>query len=165
MGVAFEPRPDLSGPGCGATRPLALSRLPDGVAVEPPAIVTCPVAQALAAWVLDSVIPAASRFDSAATGLSIGTSYECRNQRNGAKRSEHAFANAVDVMGISLWRRSAVPVMPRDAASAEGRFVAEVRAGACAHFTTVLGPGSDAAHADHLHLDLRGRKAGYRICQ
>jgi hypothetical protein len=40
-----------------------------------------------------------------------------------------------------------------------------VRASACARFTTVLGPGSDAYHAGHIHLDLAVRRNGYRICQ
>ena len=47
----------------------------------------------------------------------------------------------------------------------EARFVAAVRGGACRYFSTVLGPGSDPAHADHLHLDLRARNRGVRLCQ
>jgi hypothetical protein len=35
----------------------------------------------------------------------------------------------------------------------------------CARFTTVLGPGSDWYHEDHIHLDLAERRSGYRICQ
>jgi len=35
----------------------------------------------------------------------------------------------------------------------------------CARFTTVLGPGSDWYHEDHIHLDLSERRSGYRICQ
>jgi Extensin-like protein C-terminus len=35
----------------------------------------------------------------------------------------------------------------------------------CARFTTVLGPGSDWYHEDHIHLDLAERRGGYRICQ
>jgi len=36
---------------------------------------------------------------------------------------------------------------------------------ACARFTTVLGPGSDGYHEDHIHVDLMERHSGYRICQ
>ena len=32
--------------------------------------------------------------------------------------------------------------------------VDSVRTAACGWFTTVLGPGSDAAHTDHLHVDI-----------
>ena len=36
---------------------------------------------------------------------------------------------------------------------------------ACARFSTVLGPGSDWYHEDHIHLDLMERRGNYRICQ
>ena len=35
----------------------------------------------------------------------------------------------------------------------------------CARFSTVLGPGSDGYHEDHIHLDLMERHNDYRICQ
>jgi Extensin-like protein C-terminus len=40
-----------------------------------------------------------------------------------------------------------------------------LRETACARFTTVLGPGSDGYHENHVHLDLLERRSGYRICQ
>jgi hypothetical protein len=36
---------------------------------------------------------------------------------------------------------------------------------ACRRFSTVLGPGSDWYHEDHIHLDLMERRGNYRICQ
>ena len=36
---------------------------------------------------------------------------------------------------------------------------------ACTRFSTVLGPGSDGYHEDHIHLDLMERRNNYRICQ
>jgi hypothetical protein len=35
----------------------------------------------------------------------------------------------------------------------------------CARFSTVLGPGSDGYHEDHIHLDLMERHNNYKICQ
>src|SRR5262249_55315273 len=35
----------------------------------------------------------------------------------------------------------------------------------CSRFSTVLGPGSDWYHEDHIHLDLAQRRNDYRICQ
>ncbi|MFD2843675.1 extensin family protein [Paracoccus cavernae] len=29
----------------------------------------------------------------------------------------------------------------------------------------MLGPGTNAAHDNHLHLDIKARKGGFRICQ
>lgn len=166
LGVHFEPKPDVSAPSCGFRDAVLVSRLPDGVAVAPPALMTCPVAEGLARWTLDVLTLEADRHLGAApVTLAIGTSYECRNQRSGSKLSEHAFGNAVDVMGVEFHKRGAVPIAAHAAGSPEAAFQDAVRAGACATFTTVLGPGSDAAHGDHLHLDMRERRGGYRICQ
>ena len=35
----------------------------------------------------------------------------------------------------------------------------------CARFSTVLGPGSDGYHEDHIHLDLMERHNNYKICE
>ena len=42
---------------------------------------------------------------------------------------------------------------------------AALKDSACARFSTVLGPGSDGYHEDHVHLDLAQRHNGYKICQ
>jgi hypothetical protein len=127
---------------------------------------TCPLAEALARWTVDHVRPEAERhLGSAPRAVSIGTSYQCRDQRSGAKLSEHAFANALDITGFTFPDKPAVSVTARSGDTPEGAFQAAIRAAACGLFTTVLGPGSDEDHSDHLHVDLRGRRNGYRICQ
>ena len=40
-----------------------------------------------------------------------------------------------------------------------------VRASACARFSTVLGPGSDGNHEEHIHVDLAERRGGYKTCE
>ncbi|HEX2725887.1 MAG TPA: extensin family protein, partial [Beijerinckiaceae bacterium] len=74
------------------------------------------------------------------------------------------FANAIDISGFDFGRKN-VQIGDHPAETAPALFQAAIRSQACAYFTTVLGPGSDAAHATHLHLDLRGRKGNHRICQ
>ena len=166
LGVKFETKPDLKDGACGAPDPLLVSELPEGIVVTPPATTTCPVAEALARWAVQVLKPEGEKhLKRAPKSVAIGTSYECRNQRSGGKLSEHAFANGVDVMSFAFEGRPAVPVAFHPNGSPEAEFQAAIRQGACTHFTTVLGPGSDAAHADHLHLDMRERKAGYRLCQ
>jgi hypothetical protein len=166
LGVRFEIRPPLRDGSCGAPEPLLVSGLTENVEVEPAATMTCPVAEALALWTTDVVAVESERhLRTKPVRLLIGTSYECRNQRSGGKMSEHAFANGVDVMGFAFPARPNLAVAAQADGSPEGAFLVAVREGACVHFTTVLGPGSDAAHADHLHLDLRARRGGYRICQ
>ena len=168
LGVVYEALPPLSDGACGTPHPLRVTRLADGVALSPPSTMTCGTAEALARWVLEVVGPEAEHaLGKPASAVLIGTSYECRsqNRRVGAKLSEHAFAAAVDVMGFALGPQKTVAIGPVPPETPEGRFHAAVRTGACRYFNTVLGPGSDPEHATHLHLDLRGRKAGYRICQ
>jgi hypothetical protein len=166
LGVRFEPRPPIVEGACSVASPLLVSGLPDGLAVSPPALMTCPAAEGLARWVMDIVLAEADRhFGTAPTKVLIGTAYECRDQRSGGKLSEHAFANGVDVMGFEFHKRAPLVIGTHPQASPEDAFQSAIRKGACAAFTTVLGPGSDAAHGDHLHLDMRGRRGGYRICQ
>jgi hypothetical protein len=164
--VKFERAADKAERSCAAKDVVILSELPGPVAVSPPSPMVCPVAEALAGWSAEAILPKAEEHLQERPGkLKIGTSYECRNQRSGGKLSEHAFGNAVDLMGFEFGKRAAIPVAAHPSGSAEQKFQDEIRRAACQFFTTVLGPGSDAAHADHLHLDLRARKAGYRICQ
>jgi hypothetical protein len=168
LGITAEPVPAIGNGSCGAQNPLRLAQLPNWLEVSPPAIVTCPVAEALAKWVLEAVSAEAERhLSSSPTKILIGTSYECRsrNRQAGGKLSEHAFANAVDVMGFAFPKRPAISVASRDDETPEAMFLGAVRAKACTYFTTVLGPGADAAHTDHLHLDLRERKRGAKLCQ
>ena len=40
-----------------------------------------------------------------------------------------------------------------------------IRTVACTRFSTVLGPGSDGHHEEHIHVDLAERRGGYKMCQ
>jgi hypothetical protein len=75
--------------------------------------------------------------------------------------SEHGRANALDVRGLKLANGQSLSLTDRGVA----RDVREkVLGSVCGRFTTVLGPGSDGYHEDHIHLDLAERRNGYRIC-
>jgi hypothetical protein len=168
LGVRFEPVPEISQGQCGAPHPVRVSSLSAGLQVSSPATVVCAVAEALARWSHEVVIPEAQRhLETEPSRIAIGTSYECRsrNRQEGAMLSEHAFANAVDISGFEFRNRKAVQIGDHPAETPEALFQAAIRTQACAYFTTVLGPGSDAAHATHLHLDLRGRRGNHRLCQ
>ncbi|MCK5745390.1 MAG: extensin family protein, partial [Oricola sp.] len=102
------------------------------------------------------------------TGIRQASTYACRsrNSQPDAKISEHAKGNAVDVATFSFEGHDPLSIKPdQRKGSREESFQMAVRAGACLHFTTVLGPGADAYHDDHLHLDLAKRRSGYRLCQ
>lgn len=166
LGVAFEPLPPLSSGQCGAPLPLKVTAL-EGVALPQSAILTCVAAEALARWATEVEAIAERELKRPLRTIVVGTSYECRGQNHDldAKLSEHAFANGIDVMSFGTEGRASLAVAAQPAGSEEGRFLDAVRGRACAFFRTVLGPGSNAAHANHLHLDERERSNGHRLCQ
>jgi len=153
--------PPIDGPGiCGMTRPLKVSALDDGaVAVDKTLTIDCPMIPALEAWLNAIVQPdAQARFGQKVATVNVFGAYSCRSVDNmaGARLSEHAFGNAVDVAGFTLADGRRVDFVHdwKRADSQEAAFLHEVHAGACGYFTTVLGPGADVFHYNHIHLDL-----------
>jgi hypothetical protein len=147
------------------TRARALTevRLPEGP------VVSCEFAERLSTWLGHLVAPMITGVMSTdLRAVRTGPGYECRN-RNGAavgKLSAHALGKAIDISGFELSSGKLIPVKP-DGDETMRNVVDAVRTAACGWFTTVLGPGSDAAHTDHLHVDiaLHGTNDRYRICQ
>lgn len=166
LGLRFETRPAVQEEACNVQNPVLVSALPKGIEVSPASLMRCSFAESLARWTSDVVLAEADRqFQAAPTKILIGTSYQCRDQRSGSKLSEHAFGNGVDVMGFAFAKRASLTINSHAEGSPEAAFQSAIRQGACPIFWTVLGPGSDADHGNHLHLDMRVRKGDYRICQ
>lgn len=166
--AVLEPLPPIIGPGeCGAVDVVRLDAivLPDHtkVAVMPPATLRCVMAEAVVHWVREEVAPAAGQLRAPLRGLENYDSFECRgrNRVAGAKISEHGYANALDVKSLKL--ADGAVIGPTDV-NVERSFRESLRQSACARFTTVLGPGSDGYHENHIHIDLAERRNGYRIC-
>ena len=65
----------------------------------------------------------------------------------------HAKGIAIDLSAITLADRRRIAI-GHEANSAEALFARTMRQAACGWFTTVLGPGTDPAHAEHFHLDV-----------
>jgi hypothetical protein len=155
--------------GCGIARPVELSRLSADIALEPKATLRCETALQLQRWSQEAMVPAvkAAMPDKKLTGLEQASGYVCRNRNNASngKVSEHAFGNAVDIAAFIFSDGSRLDIAPREKDSTtEGALQRAAVATACLYFTTVLDPGSDAAHETHLHLDVIKRKNGYRYC-
>ncbi|WP_299358349.1 extensin family protein [uncultured Paracoccus sp.] len=156
---------------CGIQRPLHLTEILPGITLDGGAEMRCDTARALAHWTRDFVLPAASRLPGAPrlSGMMLGTTYDCRpviGTESTARQSEHAFGNAIDIAGFRFADAEPLQIAPRqDHGDLPAVFQAAVQATACVEFTTVLGPGSNAAHDDHLHLDIKQRNGGYRLCQ
>ena len=165
----FANEPTLNGPGqCGASDVVGLEgiMMPNSalVTVMPTATLRCPMAEAVAQWVRNDLGPAMAELESPLAAITTHGSYECRGRNNavGAKISEHGRGNALDLGPVRLANGSIVDLSKR---STPRLFRQRVRDAACRRFTTVLGPGSDPYHAEHIHVDLAERAHGYRMCQ
>ncbi len=172
LGVKFKIKKKIDGPGqCGAPRPLNILKLKKNMLItsDVDVLLRCEIALALARWVSDVVVPSAQlHLEANPSKINISTSYKCRKRNSNAraKLSEHAFANGVDLMGISFDKIKPMKIQARNGDSDSVRaFQAAIRGGACAYFTTVIGPMTNKAHADHLHLDLAERSNGFRLCE
>jgi hypothetical protein len=170
--VTFAFAPPVAEGDCTIPLPVSLRSLAIGddvIAFGAEPMLDCRLAVRLADWIGNVVEPLARHhLGSGLTAIETGPGYACRKQNNQAtaKLSEHAKGNALDIAAFALSDGRRIAVRPADhPTSAVNNFLAAVRTTACGYFLTVLGPGSDAAHTEHLHLDLRGRTAGYRICQ
>jgi len=171
LGARFERiDPVIGEGGCGVSRPYNVRQIAHGVSLAPDTILTCEAALATARWVRDAVVPAARAMGGGArlSAITHATTYDCRGRNNqpDAKLSEHAKGTAIDISGFGFVGHEPIAVMARAGrGTIEEAFQRAVRAAACLHFTTVIGPGADAFHDDHLHLDLARRSRGYRLCQ
>jgi hypothetical protein len=138
-------------------------------AVTPAATLACPLVSALDRFVSDSVQPAALRwFGQPVVEIRQISSYSCRGMNGdpSASISEHAFGNALDIAAFTLadGRKISVKEGWHGLAEEQG-FLHDVQGAACEMFTTVLAPGSNAYHYDHMHVDLMRRTSGRTICQ
>jgi hypothetical protein len=139
------------------------------VAVEPAATLACPIVSALDRWIASSVQPAAQRwFGARVVEIKQISAYSCRGMNGNANAhiSEHAFGNALDIAAFTLADGRHVTV--RDGwhgLPEEQGFLRDVEAAACQQFSTVLAPGSNAYHHDHIHVDLMRRDSRRVICE
>ena len=139
------------------------------VAMKPAATLACPIVSALDRWLANSVQPASLRwFGTRVVEIKQISAYSCRgmNGNSRAHISEHAFGNALDIAAFTLADGRKVTVkngwkgMPE-----EQGFLRDIQASACQQFNTVLAPGSNRYHYDHIHVDLMRRASRRIICQ
>jgi hypothetical protein len=149
--------------------PSRMASVATTASVSPPATLACPIVSALDRWISDGVQPAAMKwFGQPVTGIKQISAYSCRgmNGNPNAHISEHAFGNALDVASFVLADGRVVTVQKGwHGAPEEQGFLHDVQGSACELFTTVLAPGSNVYHYNHIHVDLMRRASGRRICQ
>ena len=142
-----------------------LIKLPEGP------LLNCKFALQFSKWLSESGAPImAAQLGTPVEKISTGPGFECRG-RNGdssAKISEHGFGNAIDITTLRMRGGKVINVLDAIDPNAESYAILHgLRASACGYFTTVLGPGSNAAHEKHFHFDLgvHGKSGNYRICE
>jgi hypothetical protein len=157
----IQPANEISGPSiCGMTRPFKITALQNGtVAFNSTATLDCSMIAELDQWLADVVQPAAqARFGAPVVQINTMGSYSCRgmNGQMGAQLSEHAFGNALDMGGFVLADGRSIAIVHDWTRGDEQTqaFLRDIHGGACEHFTTVLGPGSNVYHYNHIHVDL-----------
>ena len=172
-GASFSPVPQPStNSTCVIDTPVRINsvatkvgkvKLPDQPTVN------CAYALKLSSFIDQRVQPLAQlAAGSALVAMGTGPGFDCRgrNGESSAKMSEHAIGDAVDIVYFRFADKSQILV--KDALNVQSPgfvFLRDVRASACTEFKTVLGPGANAAHAEHFHMDLEVRRGGSRLCE
>lgn len=173
-----NPAPQDHDPACRVSEPVRVEALAirgsggaATVAFEPPPLLSCAMVRTLADWLDRSVQPLArGHFERDLAALRVGGGHECRrrNRASAGPISEHATGQALDIFAFKLGsaENASQIVVEKPSGLAQNRFLDAVRQSACGAFMTTLGPGSDAAHANHLHVDTQERRSrASRFCQ
>lgn len=155
-------------PALGPSRGMPVASF-GPVTLKPTATLACPIVAALDRWLVDSIQPAAMRWLGArVVEIKQISAYSCRGMNGNprAKISEHAFGNALDIAGFTLADGRYISVQKGwKGLPEEQAFLREVQGSACQHFTTVLAPGANIYHYNHIHVDLMRRSSGRVICK
>jgi hypothetical protein len=176
-GFEVEPAepPQASNELCRIETPVRLKAVP--VPTKPETVVrlanqptlACRFANSYGHWIGDLVAPLIDGIKgSELKAVQTGPGFECRNRNRATtgKLSAHAQGLAIDIAGFELANGTTLRIKP-EANTAPDPALTTLRTAACGWFTTILGPGSDEAHHDRLHVDIEqhGSSDRYRICQ
>ncbi len=158
---------------CGHPAPFSASHVMGNgeISLVPEAKVNCVILSQFQRYLSEQVQPLAmEHLGQPVVQVDVAASYSCRtrNGKRGAKLSEHGRMNAIDVAGLRLADGRRLTIKEDwKSFSSEGTFLRAINRQACRYFTTVIGPGGDAYHQDHLHMDhaSHGRTGKWRVCQ
>jgi hypothetical protein len=157
----FTPLPDrYYGGGCSNVNTVTLANLrsdSNSLSLSNMGPVTCSMASSFAGWARYGADRAARQIlGSPLVRIETMGSYSCRNVAGTARRSAHATANAIDVAAFVLADGRRVSVLDDwfNGTRDEREFLHVVQESACKRFATVLSPEYNAAHRDHLHVEV-----------
>lgn len=166
--------PIKDGEQCGAHSPLSLTAIGKDAPLKFANAVTtnCAMAVTLAQWSSEVTKAAKDVYgpDSKIAEIGTGSDYQCRkvNGASTGRVSEHAFANALDIMSFKFSDGSKTELESGwNGTDKEKAFWRAVHSASCKLFMTVIGPDGDAAHRTNMHLDqgCHGKSCLARICQ
>lgn len=140
--------------GCGVPEAVRVTEV-SGIRLTQAVTVECGTVQALKTWIDTKMRPAFGARD--VVQLRIAAHYACRgrNNKKGARISEHGKGRALDISGF-IFADGKEWTIARD----YNKQVRAAHKGACGIFGTTLGPGSDGYHEDHLHFDTASYRSG-----
>lgn len=167
-GAGYLRRPAVGTSTCRASQRMILTGNKFAPTMRPAgAAPGCAVTAAMILWDRDVVQPLARKyFGQKVVALENLGSYNCRRIAGKQGQSQHSTANAIDISGFVLADGTRISLI-NDWNDADVRrdFLHAVRDGSCGLFSTVLSPDYNRAHADHFHLDMAGRTAGWTVCR
>lgn len=159
-GLVAEKLGTIPGPGgCGVSNAYRVTEAA-GVKLSQAATINLKTAEQLNAWLGQHAIPIIGNRGGGLVGIQVAAHYACRtrNHRRGARLSEHAKGNAIDISAFILADNTRITVS--EWRGSNGRLLKQLHASACGPFGTVLGPDADRFHQDHFHMDTADYRSG-----
>lgn len=144
---------------CSVAQPYRLMALGPSsrTTLVPAATVDYAMVNGLVRWEAGMQAAAKQYLGENVVAIKVAASYVCRGMNNirGAKLSEHAKGNAIDISGYITASGKEITVRGDfKRGGAKAAFLKQVHGVTCGVFQVVLGPGSDGYHEDHFHMDL-----------
>ena len=133
-----------------------------GVSLSQRSVMDCQTADALKTWLDGSAKPALSKKGGGLRSIRVAAHYACRtrNNKKGAKLSEHGKGRAIDISAFRLADGTEVTVLKGWKAKRFSQAMRRMHKGACGPFGTVLGPNANRFHLDHFHFDTARYRSG-----
>lgn len=146
---------------CGIEQAVRVSSV-GGIALSQGSLMNCRTAKALDGWVAQSAVPTVGKRGGGLSSIRVVAHYACRtrNSKRGARISEHAKGNAIDIAGFGLANGKEITVLTDWGGGKDGKILRKLHKSACGPFGTVLGPRSDRHHQDHFHFDTASYRGG-----
>jgi hypothetical protein len=159
-GVSFVPMPERARPDaqlCGIPKGVRIARGPSGLTWQPELTVECSFALLLPEVEETIQRAAAATLRRRIARVRTFGTYSCRDMVGwGRTKSEHSFANAIDIAAFDTADGQSITVL-RDfyRKTPAGAFLRRLHDEwrASTHLSYVLGPDHDAAHKNHFHID------------